>query len=801
MVSYTLNNSAVNAKPFSITGQDVFQPSYAQSRLSAIVGGPLVLGKLVKDPATFFNFTYFATRAKNPYTAVATVPTALERDGNFGQVPIFDPSTHILFPGGAIPAFRFDPIAQKLLAYIPLPNQPGLVNNYEFETSAPQDSNNLTLRLQRSITKKDRLSGHFSYQSRQNRNAQPFQFFDTTAGSGLSSDIQWTRNLTASLIGNVQVTFNRNRNQTNPYFANGTNVASELGIAGTSQDPVNYGPPNLNFTNFGALSDASASLTRNQSQTVGGNVISLRGPHNLTFGMQYARNDLSARTDPNGRGTFNFTGVATSELDARGFLVNGTGFDFADYLLGLPQSSSIRYGDSSTYFLNDTVSTFAQDDWKVNARLSLNFGLRYEFISPFREKYGHLANLSIAPDLSAVTVVTPGVAGVPSGLVNPDYKNFAPRFGLAWKMPKIKRSTIVRAGYGIYYNGQAYNAFPSRLAQQPPFAVSSSVNTGPLDELTLAQGFVQVAPNLVTNTYAVDPNYRTPYVQTWNLAIQHELPKGFFVEVGYLGTKGTRLDVQTIPRIGSSTGFTYDSSVGDSVYHGLQVRLNERFRRGISLGTHYTYSKSIDDSSSFGGAGNTVAQNYLDLRAERGLSSFDRRHVFDSNWVLTSQVGSAGSRFAPDGMVARLFREWTLSGGLTTQTGTPLTARVLGNGAKLAQTGAVGSGRADSTGQDLSSSVGFFNLAAFAVPLPGRFGDAGRNTIQGPGSVSMNLNFGRAFALGESRRRLEMRVEANNVLNHVNFTNINTVVNAINYGLPVSASGMRTLSLVARLRF
>ena len=286
------------------------------------------------------------------------------------------------------------------------------------------------------------------------------------------------------------------------------------------------------------------------------------------------------------------------------------------------------------------------------------------------------------------------------------------------------------------------------------------------------------------------------------------------MELGYAGTKGTALDVLTVPNqgpsvsglqrrlLGNAVGFTYDSPVGNSIFNAAHARFTRRFRGGISMSAYYQYSKSIDDSSTFGGAGNTVAQNWLNLAAERGLSSFDRRHTFDMNWVLTSPVGNTGSRFAPDSLTGRLLKDWQISGSVTAETGTPLTARVLGNTAQLAQTGGVGSGRAEATGQDLSSGAGFFNPAAFITPPAGEFGNAGRNTIPGPGSIGLNLAFGRSFQLGgESRRRIEWRIEANNVLNHVNYTNVYTVVNATNYGLPETAASMRTIDAVVRLRF
>jgi len=831
LVFFTLNNSALDAKPFSLSGADTVQPGYAQSRFGFVAGGPLVFPKLIKDPNTFFSISYFGTRAKNPQVNFSTVPTLAERGGDFSDavqstgtnltspVQIYNPATNQPFTGNVIPPSMLNPIAVGLLKYIPLPNAPGLINNYFYDSAVIGNSDNLNARVSRNITKLDRLAYHITYQDRNGQTVQPFGFTDTTNGYGLSTDLTWTRNINPHLINNAKVTFNRNNSDVLPYFANGANVAAELGIAGTSQNALNYGPPNLNFTNYAGLSDSNPLLTRNQSQTGLESATVIHGPHSFSLAVQFQRNDLSTQTDQNGRGTFNFTGLSTSEIGSDGLPVTSTGYDFADYLLGLPQSSSIRYGDTSTYFRQNVWTAYVDDDWKVNANLTLDLGVRYEYFSPFSEKYGHLANLDIGPNYSAVAVVVPGESGpytgaFPAGLMDPNYKNFSPRIGLAWKVPFIKKSTIVRSGYGIYYNPQAYAAFPLRLAEQPPFATSSSVNTSPLNVLTLQEGFNAALPDTVTNTYAVDKHYLNPYAQSWNLAIQHEWVHGIVSEVGYLGTKGTHLDVETEPNLGppgaqaveaktlsNAAGFILDASNGNSSFNALQVRVQQRFRRGLSWMVHYTYSKSIDDSSTFGGVGNTIAQNWLDLSAERGLSSFDRRQVLTGTWVATSPIGAQGSRFASDSKTARLLKDWQLSGSLTAETGTPLTARVLGNGASLAVTNGVGSGRADATGESVTSGSGFFNLAAFGVPPSGVFGDAGRNTIPGPDLVSVNLSFGRSFQFGESRKRLELRFETTNAFNQVSFTNINTVVNSITYGAPLAASAMRSASLVARFRF
>ena len=193
--------------------------------------------------------------------------------------------------------------------------------------------------------------------------------------------------------------------------------------------------------------------------------------------------------------------------------------------------------------------------------------------------------------------------------------------------------------------------------------------------------------------------------------------------------------------------------------------------------------------------------NWQDIAAERGLSSFDMRHSFTGNFIWTSPVGTASSRVSQYSLLGKALANWTLSGSVTAHTGTPLTARALGNTAQLAQTTGTGSERAEATGESIESGTGFFNLNAFTVPASGTYGDAGRNTIPGPGAVTLNLAFGRNFSLGERRRSIDFRFESNNVLNHVNYTGYYTVVNSVDYGLPSGAGAMRTLDVVVRLRF
>ena len=817
---YTFANSALNAAPFSLNGQNDTKAAYAQNRFGFNIGGPLEIPKLFRSDSTFFFINYTGSLVRNGTTLTSTVPTLAERGGDFsgGNAILYDPITHLPFPGNRIT--QISPIAQGLLAYIPVPNQPGTVNNYRLVTAVPNNSQSVNVRVNQTLSRRDQLSFGVNLQTRDSSNVQNYGFLDQSNGHGVNANVNYRHNFGPRMFENLTVAFNRNTGTLSPFFANGPNVAAALGIQGTSANPINFGPPSLTFTNFGALTDGSPSQTAVYSLGFNDTLAIRRGKHNWTFGGGFTRSFNNTFTDANGRGTFTFTGLATSQLNANGQAIAGTGVDFADFLLGLPQTNSIRYGSSNTYFRSDSFSVFGQDDYRVLSNLTINLGLRYEYFAPWNEKYGRIANLDIAPNFSAVSVVTPTQPGLyngayPNGLIQPDRNNFGPRTALAWK-PWAKKNRVVRMGYGIYYNPGIYNQFTSRLSAQPPFAQSTVVNTSLQNPLSLATGLT-VTPNgkSITNTFAVAKDYRTMYAQTWNVGLQSELPGSLVAEINYLGTKGTRLDIQEMPNqaapgsiltaeqrlaIANATGFTYDAPIGNSIYHALQARLNRRFRKGLFFNLQYTFAKSIDNSSTLGGAGNTVAQNFFDLAAERGLSSFDRRHSLTLNYVIASPVGGASGLLANQKFLSAALRDWTLSGGVTAQTGTPLTARVLGNLSDIAGTGTIGSGRAAATGLPADSGEGFFNALAFTTPAAGQFGNAGRNTITGPGTLSLNLSLQRVISLSE-RVRLQFRVDANNFTNHVNITGVGTVVNSLTYGVPTAAGAMRSLSATIRLNF
>jgi hypothetical protein len=821
-LSFQWQGAATDAKQFSLSGQPEPQPNFNNYRWSGVIGGPLRIPHLLKGDSTFFTVSYYSTRGQSIAYNVGSVPTAVERLGNFsdtvvnGAVPtIYDPSTGAPFAGNIIPASLFDTnkAVVGLLNLIPTPNLPGTVQNYEFVTAVPADTDNVSVRLNQNLGKNDRLALTEGFQRRKSDTAQLFGFLDPGTGLGDNTNLSWIHNVGSNALNTAQVTFNRNRTTQNSYFSYGTDVASELGIQGTSQEPINYGPPTISFTNFASLTDSIPSDSVVQYLTESEAYSWVKHNHTMTFGGDFKRQDRNTNTDQNARGTFTFDGIATSAFNSSGQPLPNTGLDFADFLLGLPASSSVQFGGDSTYFRQNSYDFYANDDWRVNSKLTLMYGLRYEYYSPLTEKYGHLVNLDIAPDFAAVAAVEAGQVGpysgvFPNSLIEPDRHGWAPRGGLAWK-PSAKHSTVIRLGYGIYYNPTSLNHLATELSEQPPFAQTERLTTSTTDVLTLQNGLATAPTNAtVLNTYAVQKNYQIGYAQSWSVSVQQNLSRSFFIELNYLGTKGTDLDTETVPNraaLGSSPltsqqslpiadaqQFIYDSSWGNSIYHAGQVRLMRRFARNMSFNILYTFSKSIDDSSTFGGVGNVVAQNAFDLSAERGLSSFNRPNVLNLNYVLSTPAQASWWK-----------RNWTLSGSGLFENGTPLTARILGNQSNVAGTGVVGSGRAEATGLPVEDGSGYFNSAAFTAPPPGELGDAGRNTIPGPSSWSLNAAFGRYFTIGGegSRKRIELRLETTNTLNHVNITNVNTVVGSTQYGLPTTAGAMRTTDINIRFRF
>jgi hypothetical protein len=879
------DNASLDAAPYALLGHVSQKASYNQAKFGANIGGPLNIPKIFNGGnKTFFFFGWNGTRGSTPYDSFSNVPTLAERSGDFSALlgtpvvgqngaqainqctgqpvltgQIFDPATIRVvngqtcsnpFPGNMISS-ALSPAAISLLSYIPEPNGPGASQNFHYVTSDESNSDAVSIRLIHNFIAGDGPGGllgggrgggggggrrgpqnninlGLNYSRTSANVVNPFpSLAGGTDTQGVNATAGWTYGK-GRLANTVRVTYNHNHVSTSNLYSNILNVAGAAGIGGISSDPFDWGLPTISFSSFSGLSDPVPSRELDQTYTLTDIITWHRGKHNLRLGADYRRILQNFRSAKNAEGSFIFTGYATA-LGGDQQANPGTGSDFADFLLGLPQQTSIQTISSGTDAFNFAANAYdfyVQDDWRVGANLTINAGLRYEYNGPFTEAQNRIANLDVAPSFSAADLVLPGGTGTyygnyPASLIRPDRDDFAPRVGIAWKPPaKISPKTVVRAGYGINYNLAQYSTIIHNFAFQPPFAeAATNASTTPGD-LTLADGFPAINTGTITNNFAVDPNYRIGYVQIWNLNVQRELGPGVVINIGYNGAKGTNLDLDRALEIPGLQPFIYESSEGNSILHAGTFSIRKRLAKGIGVGGTYVFSKSIDDAGSIGGGSVVVAQNPFDISADRGLSTFDQRHKFTGNWIYQLPLGD-NHRFASSGAAAHILGNWQWSGDFTIASGLPFTPHVLGNTVDIDR-GVSGSLRANYIeGQPIGvanqGASEWFNIDAFCVPqttaslasgtvptcvnsTDSPYGDVGRNIIEGPGQFTVDMSVSKTFVFKEFRA-LELRLTASNVFNAVQFTSIGSVVNSPSFGEVTSAGNMRRVTMYARFRF
>ena len=831
-IGMTLDNSTFDAQSYSVTGQNTPKPSYNLLTGLATFGGPIRIPHLIPNAPNVFAM-YQWTRDQNVSTLPGLMPTANERDGNLSQLSnsILDPATGQPFPGSVIPASRISPQARALLSFYPLPNFSSSTRyNYQIPIASPTHQDALQSRFNKNFNMKDQIYGGFAFQSTRTDNPNLFGFLDTSDLLGINTTLNWSHRMGHRAFLNLGTQFSRLGTKSIPYFENRENVSGNAGIAGNNQEPVNWGPPSLAFSSgISGLSDGLPSSNHNQTAAFSPSLLWSRNGHNITIGGDFRRQQFNYLSQQNPRGTFDFTGAAT-------------GSDFADFLLGTPDASSIAFGNADKYFRDSIYDAYVNDDWRVSPELTLNIGMRWEYAAPITELYGRLVNLDIAPGFTAVApVVASDPVGpltdqhYPASLLRPDKTGFEPRVGIAWR-PISGSSLVVRAGYGIYYNTSVYQTIATQMAQQPPLSKSLSVQNSASDPLTLANGF-NVSPSITPNTFGIDPNFRVGYAQEWQASIQRDLPGSLQLTATYLGIKGTRGTQEFLPNtypIGAlnpypacPTGFAYMTSNGNSSREAASIQLRRRLHNGLTATLQYTFAKAIDDDAVLGGQGAygvnhnatpltaptsspgvgiqpvapatpVIAQNWLDLSAERSLSSFDQRHVLNAQLQYTTGMGMAGGTLL-SGWKGALFKEWTFETQITAASGLPLTPIYF---ATVPGTGFTDTIRPEYTGASLySPPPGFFlNPAAYIAPPEGQWGNAGRNSIAGPSQFSLNASVGRTFRLND-RFNLDFRVDSINMLNHVNYTSWDATVNSAQFGLPTGANQMRKVQTTLRLRF
>lgn len=828
-------NSIFDAKPYSLTGLVLPKNSYNRITMVATFGGPIRIPPLFYHGPNFF-IAYQWTRNGDASNGTGLMPTASERNGDLNslmtaqgqQVRIYNPATGVPFTG-PVPV---SPQAQALLALYPLPNIAGNTR-YNYQRSLLSDSHQdaLQTRLNDTVGHRDSFYGGFGFQSVRASSESLFGFVDATETFGLDSSVNWQHRFERQVFATIGYHFTRLRTQVQPHFAYRNNISGDAGITGNDQTPTYWGPPSLSFSSgIAGLTDGNSELNRNRSDQVSLRISTTRGHHTILAGGDLRRQEYNVLQQQNPRGNFTFTGMATSGESASGM----SGSDLADFLLGLPDTSALAYGNADKYLRQTAYDFYVNDDWRVRPELTINAGLRWEYGAPITELKGRLVNLDLAQDFSAAAPVIGSspkgpLSGkvYPSSLVHGDFHGFEPRIALSWR-PIPASTLVVRAGYGIYDDTSIYLAAAESMSQQTPLSKSLNVQRSATCPLTLAKGFLNCA-GTTTENFAVDPNLRVGYAQIWQVSAQRDLPGALVMTATYLGTKGTHGTQEFLPNtyaIGATNpclqcpaGFIYRTSGGNLEREAAQVQLRRRLRAGFTATLDYTFAKSVDDDTQVGGQGHIVgnsataissaaatsavstpivAQNWLNLRAERSVSSFDQRHLLSFTMQYTTGMGKGGGTLM-SGWRGRAFKEWTLLTQMNAGSGLPETPVYL---VAVPGTGITGTMRPNRTGAPLydAHSGYFLNNGAYTTPAPGQWGNAERNSIRGPATFTMDAALARTIRV-DGNYSLDLRLEANNVLNHSTFTSWNTIWNPTTFGLPVAVNAMRSVQLSGRFRF
>jgi hypothetical protein len=858
-VNYTFGGSILNAAPYQLNpAVPVTEPQYAQNTAGVTFGGPFKIPGIYKNEnrRTNFQLNYQGNRSNNVFDQYATVPTDDMRAGDFSAsaVQLVDPKTGQPFAGNKIPAGAMDPASLALLGYIPRANLPGDQLNYHVSTTARTASDSVSLRFTQNLSPTVQqggrggrggaggfggrgggfgglggggrggapgaagrgrptnvvLSGQLQVRHTNTENVNIFPGLGgTSTATSIAAPI--TLNIVKGrTVNNITVNVTHATNDSTNAFSGVQNVAGDAGIQypnTASLDPLNWGVPSLVFSGFSGLRGAGASARADNRITTSYAWSHPVKRHQLRIGADYRFDTTTTESNANPRGTFTFTGVYStggSEVS------RGTGADFADFLLGAPQQAALQVG-GTTHLRAKSFDAYIEDNWQKSARLTFNLGLRYELALPYVEANGQMVNLDAAPGFIAVAPVQPGASGpysgtFPAGLLYADRNNLGPRVGFAFRMTP---RTILRGGYSITYNPSSYATIARQLVAQPPFAETETVTGTETEPLDFEDALLS-STSATTNNYGVDKNYALGQIQTWNATVTRSLTPVWSVLLGYTGIRGTDLDLLSAPNRGPSglllpdvQPFIWESSGAHSILNQGNVQLMRRLAHGVSGSASYTLSKSMDDSPSLGGGPTIVAQDPGNLAAEYSLSNFDRRHQFAGNLFVELPFGDNRRWLHSGGMFGKVFGDWSASFTFTAQSGTPLTARVVGAAGTVSQ-GASGALRANYIGGPISladpSVSEFFNTAAFGVPSAGTFGDSTRNMIVGPGSHQLNAQFVRDIRLG-GNRALTLNVNAVNLLNTVIWGSVDTNINSPTFGQVLTVRPRRVVTVNARFRF
>ena len=813
-----LRNEAVDARGF-FEPQGQPKAPYKQNQFGGTLGGP------IRKDKTFFFGDYQGTRIDYFNTWTSTVPTADQQAGNFSEFlgsqvgtdilgrPVyngelfdpsttrvvngttvrnafgFDPATGLPITGQAnvIPSGRMNPISQAFDGLYPPPNQPGLTNNYVVDAPANDRIDQFDVRLDHYISSKSQIFGRFSL-SQRTRFAQPSlpgladggnystgDYLEGTRGASLG----YTYTVTPTVVNELRLGFNRIKYEDNIPAYGQKFPTGDLVVPGVANNPATNGLTLFQPNGYRSLGEPGFTPTDITSQEfqLYDTLNIVHGKQTIRLGPQLRRSQFDIMQVAQPRGRFSFSGQFTMD-NPNAPLVSGNGL--ADMLLGLPYYSAIStltdIGNRQHIY-----GGFVQDDYKVTSSLTLNLGVRYDYTTPITEAHNRQSDF----DYSTGQIIQAATNGYSRGLVSTDKDDFAPRVGFAYS-PFRDHKTVLRAAYGRFFSYQEIRTGdPLQLGYNLPFFYEPSfVSDGITPVLTVAEGFpsLNISQAQFAGVTSNDWKLKAPAFDEWNLNIQRELPGDVMIETGYIGSKGTHLqvlvdrnqdptpgpgDVQSRRPYPQYGPFASIEDHGNSTFHSFQLKATKRASHGLYFLSAFTYGKSMNDQPEIC-CNSPWPQNSYDLKAEKGPSDFDSRFRWVSSFDYVLPFGN-GQHFLASGPRALdlLFGGWHFDGIITFRSGFYFSPSM---GYDPSNTGSIGLVRTDRIGNgNLPAGQRtpdlWFDINQFPVPGCLCFGDAGKNILVGPGEKEADLSIRKVFDITE-RQKLEFRAELFNAFNH-----------------------------------
>jgi hypothetical protein len=776
----------------------------SREQFGAQVDGPLVIPGLYDGRnKTFFMGAYEGIRSEGLSSPIVSVPTALMRQGNFSEVPnvtIRNPFTGLSFPGNVIPPTMLSPVALRLLDYFPATNRPGIENNLQTTSASTDNVDQVLTRVDQNLGSKVRLSVRYNWHDTFPVNGSPIPVQGITQPRvNKNTLVSYTHTLGSNLHNDFRIGYHRLDFDTLNHFAvNGIGTAgSDLGIPGFDGD-VRYnnpGLPNIGISNFSGLGQGGTNWYQFDTTFQMSNVLAYnRGAHNIRTGFDARRLTTGRRAANSPRGGFTFNGDIT-------------GYGAADFMLGLPRTVTTPVDQIQGHVGGWRNGFFINDVWQAARNLTLSLGLRYELNTPVQTYPGFASMLNAEQTgLLPTSHPTPGFK-----FHEPNYKDIAPRIGATYR---LSEKTVVRAGFGIYYNPNQMNTF-TFLTNNPPLAAEFTFSSLPANPtLSFASPFGVVGPGgppNVTSPTRVLPNARK---DQWSFDIQHELWRGTVLDVQYVGSNTQNLDRSFFnnrpqpgpgaidPRRPNQLFRELRIITNDLIadYDAVSIILRKRMSHGLQADAHYTWSRTRDMATHSNGGGTTMDQ--YDIWRDYGPANWDYPHRFVASYIYDVPFFRSSSNVFLRNVVAG----WQVGGITTYQSGDPLNLSINGD------RGNVGAGgqRADLIGpvpelncQPNPAGLGLincFDASAFAVPAQFTYGSAPRNLLRGPHSLVTDLSLAKNFRLA-GRTQFQVRAELFNAFNTVNWGNPNTNIQSTSFGAITGAGGMRRIELGGKLLF